>query len=272
MSTIIRSAREHPFVVLDKYGPNDPELSWKAKGLHTFILSKPDDWQIYVSELTKHAKDGKESTASGIQELIENGYIVRTRRHKPDGKFDGYDYRVYERPTTLVFVGDTVNFDTENGKPEDGKTVDGSTENGKPATTKERSKPKKDPTETGEKFSPPSTEEQIKNFKNLVYLLFLTKLTDRQISGAKYWAKWEAQKFYDHYSEAGWRTGRNKMKSWERAVANWFKTGLEKRRYKFTCPDDPAYDAKAAPAGSPGTSDVPVYDNSILDKVKIKKA
>lgn len=102
MSIIKRSKRDTPFVQIDKRGLHDPNLSWKAKGILAYILSLPDDWQLYVKELTKHAKDGKDSTARGMNELIDAGYIIREYSERQEGKFTGYDYTVYETPRTVA--------------------------------------------------------------------------------------------------------------------------------------------------------------------------
>ena len=127
MSRIIRSKRDTPFVQIDKTGPEDKTLSWKAKGILSYILCKPDDWQIYIAELSKHAKDGKDSTRTGVNELIKAGYIIRTRVHDENGKFAGYDYQVHESPVKPTVIGKS-----ENGKSTVvGKTVNGLSENGK---------------------------------------------------------------------------------------------------------------------------------------------
>lgn len=136
MSKIIRSKRNTPFVQIDKTGPEDKTLSWKAKGILAYILCKHDDWQIYISELSKNSKDGKDSTRTGINELIKAGYIVRKRIHDESGKFAGYDYQVYEKPiNTTVFVKSENGEYTVIGKTVNGLSVNGKTVNGKPATT-----------------------------------------------------------------------------------------------------------------------------------------
>lgn len=136
MSRIIRSKRNTPFVQIDKTGPEDPNLSWKAKGILSYILCKPDDWQIYVAELSKHAKDGKDATASGVNELIKAGYITRKQKHSGDGKFAGYDYEVVENPIDATVSGKSRHGKrTVSGKSVNGSSVNGKTENGKPETT-----------------------------------------------------------------------------------------------------------------------------------------
>lgn len=99
--TIFRTVKkENPYVQIDKTVLNDARLSWKAKGLMAFLLSKPDHWEINVKNLIKQAKDGKEAVYSGINELITFGYIVRAEsRHK--GRFSQIVYLIYENPQMI---------------------------------------------------------------------------------------------------------------------------------------------------------------------------
>ena len=48
--------------MINKEMAQDKTLSWKARGLLLYLLSLPDDWNIYESELIKHATDGRDST------------------------------------------------------------------------------------------------------------------------------------------------------------------------------------------------------------------
>lgn len=124
-SKITRKAGRKKWVVIDKEAAHDASLSWKAKGLLLYMLSMPDDWEFYVSELKNHASDGRDSTASGLKELEKAGYLVKTKKRDEEGKFKGYDYNLFEIPLP------------ENGKPENGLSVNGKPENGKSVTTKE---------------------------------------------------------------------------------------------------------------------------------------
>src|SRR5699024_6165517 len=60
---------------------------WKAKGLMAYMLSKPDDWTFYLSELEKHSIDGNSSLRSGFKELQDNGYVTRDRKRESEGTF-----------------------------------------------------------------------------------------------------------------------------------------------------------------------------------------
>ena len=114
----VKKCSENPFIQVYKYPiDEDNRLSFKAKGILTYLLGKPDDWQVYQTEIEKHASDGKASVDSGIKELIEYGYMDRKQRRDDKGRFKGYDYTVYEVP------------------PGRRKSDFGLSDNGKPATT-----------------------------------------------------------------------------------------------------------------------------------------
>lgn len=98
MATIKRVKRNTPFVQIDKTALQDKTLSWKAKGVLAYLLSLPDDWQIYLSEIKNHARDGKDATRTAVDELVKAGYITRKEAEKQVGRFAGYNYTVSDFP------------------------------------------------------------------------------------------------------------------------------------------------------------------------------
>lgn len=115
------------FVTIHKGFITDDRLSAKAKGILLYLLSRPDDWQIYTAEIKKHMKDGIKSINTGIHELIECGYIKRSKKRQDSGVFNGYEYIVCETPTEMPF--------SENGLSANGFSENGKTENRKGHTT-----------------------------------------------------------------------------------------------------------------------------------------
>lgn len=96
---IIRTVKQdNPYAVIDKRFLNNVGLSFKAKGILAYLLSKPDNWQILVSDLIKQSTDGRDSVYSGLKELEMNGYLERKIVRDGKGKFLGYEYVVYEAP------------------------------------------------------------------------------------------------------------------------------------------------------------------------------
>lgn len=91
------------------------DLSWKAKGILSYLLSLPDDWELHFNELKKNATDGKTSTRSGLDELKDSGYIIYTKTRDDKGKFV-HNYDIYEIPQDIspnTEKQDTDNQDTE---------------------------------------------------------------------------------------------------------------------------------------------------------------
>jgi len=103
---IIRVKKSSNYVMLNKQFFNNKNLSLKAKGLLGYLLSLPDDWKIYVSELTQHHKDGKYSIHATINELIKNNYMHRERIRKK-GKITGMCYKVFETPQNTTLEPET---------------------------------------------------------------------------------------------------------------------------------------------------------------------
>ncbi len=99
-ATIIRVAKnaDNPFVMVDKRVLEDPRLSWKAKGLMGYMLSRPDNWRISLEDLIQRATEGRDAVRTGLEELEYAGYVVRRRTHNPDGTFGPFELTVYERP------------------------------------------------------------------------------------------------------------------------------------------------------------------------------
>ena len=60
------------FVMVHKDFIHDSNLSWKAKGILLYRLSRPDDWQIYETELEKHSSDGLKWNKEWNQRIRRN--------------------------------------------------------------------------------------------------------------------------------------------------------------------------------------------------------
>lgn len=97
MSNIIRIEKKENFVVLDKGFLNNKKLSWKAKGILAYMLSKPNDWVFYIDELIKHATDGERSFRAGLKELTEHGHVER-KPVREGRRISHWETIVYEKP------------------------------------------------------------------------------------------------------------------------------------------------------------------------------
>ncbi len=101
--SIVRISHDqsNPYVMLNKKALEDPFLSWAAKGLWAYLMSKPDGWNLSIRHLaTVFLKDrrggGEKAITTLVNELIERGYCTRKQGKSDDGKFGRVEYTVYE--------------------------------------------------------------------------------------------------------------------------------------------------------------------------------
>ena len=95
---VYRVEKTHDYTVMANHHLRDERLSLKAKGLLSMLLSLPDDWEISIRGLASIVTDGVGAVQTGINELIEAGYIVRRRQHAESGAFAGFEYIIREVP------------------------------------------------------------------------------------------------------------------------------------------------------------------------------
>lgn len=74
------------------------DLSAKAKGIFSYILSLPDNWIFFETELVKHFSDSTTSFRSGMLELLKKGYITKKKKRGKNGLFLYNEYKIYEKP------------------------------------------------------------------------------------------------------------------------------------------------------------------------------
>ena len=94
----VKQHRKENFTILDNTCIRDNQLSWKSKGLHTYLMSLPEDWKICLSDLIKRSIDGRDSVTSAIRELESRGYIQRDVQRTEKGCFKNFCYMVFESP------------------------------------------------------------------------------------------------------------------------------------------------------------------------------
>lgn len=99
MAIIKNQGQRNQFAIIPNETLADERLSWKAKGLLAYLLSLPYDWEVYTSEVTKHSTDGVDSLNSGLKELMEFNYVKRSKVRGKNGKYEGWEYCVYDVPT-----------------------------------------------------------------------------------------------------------------------------------------------------------------------------
>jgi hypothetical protein len=87
-------------------------LSLKAKGLLSMMLSLPEDWNYTTRGLAKICKEGVDAIGAALRELEAAGYIVRHKLRDRQGRISDTEYVIYEQPQ--LRKPDTDSPDTEN--------------------------------------------------------------------------------------------------------------------------------------------------------------
>lgn len=95
--------RPNNFVMIDKSFLEDTRLSYKAKGILAYLLSKPDNWKVIVGNLINYFTDGKASVYAGLKELKECGYYEKNPiRNEQGTRIIRWESTVYEIPLSLL--------------------------------------------------------------------------------------------------------------------------------------------------------------------------
>lgn len=78
------------------------ELSLKAKGLLSLMLSLPEDWDYTTKGLSCICKDGVDSISTAVKELESSGYIQRRRVRDAHGRLSDVEYIIMEKPVSVA--------------------------------------------------------------------------------------------------------------------------------------------------------------------------
>ena len=95
---VFRVEKTKDYTVMANHHLRNKELSLKAKGLLSLMLSLPDDWDYTLKGLARICRDGVDSIAAAVNELEEAGYIVRKRVRDDKGRVGCMEYTILERP------------------------------------------------------------------------------------------------------------------------------------------------------------------------------
>lgn len=206
---VFRVNKNKDYVVMSKYHLKEKNMSLKAKGLLSEMLSLPDNWDYSVLGLSNICIESPSTINSILKELEEFGYLERKQLRDTKGIFTGYEYNIYEKPYTKNPYTDypyTENCIQLNNNKLNNKELN----NNKEKNIKKRN------------FIKPSIEEIqqycLERKNNIDY-----------------------QRFYDYYETNGWVQGKTRkpikdwkacIRTWERnnnsSKPNWFNQDIQK--------------------------------------------
>lgn len=103
-SSVFRVKKSRDFSVISNAAMRDERLSFAARGVLAYLLTKPDNWKVSTKELVRQgenltipSKAGKTAVLRMLKELEVCGYLKRERVRNSNGNF-GWKTTIYEQP------------------------------------------------------------------------------------------------------------------------------------------------------------------------------
>lgn len=96
----IRVNKNKNYTVMSNYHLQDKNISLKAKGLLSMMLSLPETWDYSISGLVAISKENETAITTALAELKNNGYLIITKlmpNQTKSGRIE-YIYDIYEAP------------------------------------------------------------------------------------------------------------------------------------------------------------------------------
>lgn len=209
---VFRVHKTKDFTVMSNYHLRDKNLTLKAKGLLSVILSLPDDWKYSIAGLAAICKEGTSAVKSALQELTDAGYVTVTKLYPNQtetGRIE-YVYDIHERPQAPRKQG------VEN-LPLESQQV----ENHAQLSTEE-----------------PSTDKPTTKKKNICHPTFEEVKAHVQDKGYHF----DAQHFFDYYEASGWHFANGKpVKSWKQCCVTWERNWQNNEHGKGSTSGVPEY-------------------------------
>ena len=98
---VFRVERNKGYTVMSNHHLRNKDLTLKAKGLLSQMLSLPEDWDYTLVGLSRINREKIDAIREAVRELEKAGYIQRSRERDEKGRLRGADYIIYEQPPIL---------------------------------------------------------------------------------------------------------------------------------------------------------------------------
>jgi len=85
---------KNPFTAVPNAVLNDSRITFKAKGIYSYLFSKPDGWVFYNQAILNETAEGITSFQSGIKELVKYGWLKKKQLIGKNGQFGGNEYEL----------------------------------------------------------------------------------------------------------------------------------------------------------------------------------
>ena len=95
---VFRVERNKGYTVMSNHHLRNKELTLKAKGLLSQMLSLPEDWDYTLAGLSQINRESIDAIRTAVWELEKAGYIKRQQGRDEKGKMTAIEYTIYEQP------------------------------------------------------------------------------------------------------------------------------------------------------------------------------
>lgn len=96
--SVFRVEKTRDYTVMANHHLKNRNLTLKAKGLLSLMLSLPEDWDYTLKGLSLISIESVDAIREAVRELERAGYILRSRERNVKGQLKGSDYVIYEQP------------------------------------------------------------------------------------------------------------------------------------------------------------------------------
>ena len=136
---VFRVERNTGYTVMSNHHLRNKELTLKAKGLLSQMLSLPEDWDYTLAGLSHINREKIDAIREAVKELEKAGYIVRSRERDEKGRLRGADYVIYEQPQPPTSDLPTLDNPTLEKPTQEKPTLENPTQLNKDISSKEQS-------------------------------------------------------------------------------------------------------------------------------------
>ena len=152
---VFRVEKNRGYTVMSNHHLRNKDLSLKAKGLLSQMLSLPEDWDFTLKDLSLINREQIDAIRAAVRELEQAGYIVRSRERDSQGRLRGADYIIYEQPQPVP-DSPTLENPTLDNPTQENPTQEKPTQLNKDRLSKEKSITDGSNTDSIPILSPPS--------------------------------------------------------------------------------------------------------------------
>ena len=100
---VFRVEKNKGYTVMSNHHLRNKELTLKAKGLLSQMLSLPEKWDYTLAGLSHINKESIDAIRTAVLEFEKAGYIERSQGRDEKGKMTAITYTIYEQPISPAF-------------------------------------------------------------------------------------------------------------------------------------------------------------------------